>query len=90
MVLEAQKKAVKRQALIERVIKERRAAQMEDDGANKTATHIPWYYEQAFMRMGANQAQAELDPGLWRPTSDGVGEPGPESSGQRQRGCCSM
>jgi len=90
MVLEAQKKAVKRQALIDRVLKERRAAQMEDDGANKREKHIPWYYEQAFMRMGAIQAHAELEGG-WRPTNgEGFGELGPESDGQRQRGCCSM
>jgi class 3 adenylate cyclase len=84
MVLQAQKNAVKRQALIDRVLKERRAAQMQDIGASKTEAHIPWYYEQAFIRMGAIQTQAEMEAG-WRPTTDESGE-----LDQRQQGCCSM
>jgi hypothetical protein len=51
MVLEAQKKAVKRQALIERVLHRDLPGRMEALASKQKAQHIPWYYEQAFRRM---------------------------------------
>ncbi|CAK0848902.1 unnamed protein product [Prorocentrum cordatum] len=91
MVLEAQKKAVKRQALIERVLQERQGSLICDAGAHRTGAHIPWYYEQAFLRMRDVQAQGELSEGGWQPLgTDGTGGSGPEADGQPQRQCCSM
>lgn len=51
MVLEAQKKSVKRQALIDRALWRELPARMEDLARKRNAQHIPWYYEQAFRRM---------------------------------------
>jgi hypothetical protein len=51
MVLESQKKAVKRNALIDRVLKQDLPKRMEDLQAKKSVHHIPWYYEQAMRRM---------------------------------------
>jgi len=51
MVLECQKKSVKRQALIERTLARELPARMEVVAAKKAVQHIPWYYEQAFKRM---------------------------------------
>jgi hypothetical protein len=51
MVLEAQKKAVKRQALIERVLHRDLPGRMKVLAIKQKAQHIPWYYEQAFRRM---------------------------------------
>jgi len=51
MVLECQKKSVKRQALIERTLARELPARMEVVVAKKSVVHIPWYYEQAFKRM---------------------------------------
>lgn len=51
MVLEAQKKSVKRQALIDRALWRELPARMEVLASKRNAQHIPWYYEQAFRRM---------------------------------------
>jgi len=51
MVLECQKKSVKRQALIDRTLARELPARMEVVAAKKAVQHIPWYYEQAFKRM---------------------------------------
>jgi len=51
MVLESQKKSVKRQALIDRSLSRELPARMEVVTAKKAVHHIPWYYEQAFKRM---------------------------------------
>merc|ERR1712039_78191 len=51
MVLEAQKKSVKRQALIDRALGRELPGRMEDLAKKRNAQHIPWYYEQAFRRM---------------------------------------
>jgi len=51
MVLEAQKKAVKRQALIERALGMQLPKRMEELAIKRSAQHVPWYYEQAFRRM---------------------------------------
>lgn len=51
MVLEAQKKSVKRQALIDRTLSRDLPARMEALQSKKSVQHIPWYYEQAFRRM---------------------------------------
>lgn len=51
MVLEAQKKSVKRQALIDRALGRELPGRMEALAHKRTAQHIPWYYEQAFRRM---------------------------------------
>lgn len=51
MVLESQKKSVKRQALIDRSLSRELPARMEVVRAKKAVQHIPWYYEQAFKRM---------------------------------------
>jgi len=45
MVLEAQKKVVKRQALIERALHRDLPARMEQVYAKRLEPHIPWYYE---------------------------------------------
>jgi len=45
MVLEAQKKAVKRQALIDRVLSRDLPARMEEVWTKRREPHIPWYYE---------------------------------------------
>jgi len=45
MVLEAQKKRVKRQALIDRALFRDLPARMEQLYARKLEPHIPWYYE---------------------------------------------
>lgn len=45
MVLEAQKKAVKRQALIDRVLSRDLPARMEEVWSKRREPHIPWYYE---------------------------------------------
>eukprot|EP00933_Yihiella_yeosuensis_P001502 TRINITY_DN10247_c0_g1_i1.p1 TRINITY_DN10247_c0_g1~~TRINITY_DN10247_c0_g1_i1.p1 ORF type:complete len:1054 (+),score=233.58 TRINITY_DN10247_c0_g1_i1:70-3231(+) len=51
MVLEAQKKSVKRQALIDRALSRELPDRMQILLVKKSAQHIPWYYEQAFRRM---------------------------------------
>jgi len=51
MVLECQKKSVKRQALIDRTLARELPGRMEVVAAKKAVQHIPWYYEQAFKRM---------------------------------------
>mmetsp|Transcript_141351 Transcript_141351/g.249490 ORF Transcript_141351/g.249490 Transcript_141351/m.249490 type:complete len:1044 (+) Transcript_141351:183-3314(+) len=51
MVLEAQKKSVKRQALIDRTLNLYLPQRMEALQSKKSVQHIPWYYEQAFRRM---------------------------------------
>mmetsp|Transcript_52533 Transcript_52533/g.94242 ORF Transcript_52533/g.94242 Transcript_52533/m.94242 type:complete len:1050 (-) Transcript_52533:209-3358(-) len=51
MVLEAQKKSVKRNALIDRVLKNDLPERMEQLAAKKSVQHIPWYYERALRRM---------------------------------------
>jgi len=51
MVLESQRKAVKRQALIDRVLCKELPTRMEALASKRSAQHIPWYYEQAFRRM---------------------------------------
>jgi hypothetical protein len=51
MVLEQQKKSVKRQALIDRTLNRELPSRMEVVIAKKAVHHIPWYYEQAFKRM---------------------------------------
>jgi len=51
MVLEAQKKSVKRQALIDRALWRELPGRMEELAKKRQAQHIPWYYEQAFRRM---------------------------------------
>jgi len=51
MVLESQRKAVKRNALIDRVLKQDLPQRMEALVAKKAVHHIPWYYEQAMRRM---------------------------------------
>jgi class 3 adenylate cyclase len=51
MVLEAQKKSVKRQALIDRALSRELPARMHVLEMKRLAQHIPWYYEQAFRRM---------------------------------------
>lgn len=45
MVLEAQKKAVKRQALMERVLAKELPARMTEVKRKKAIQHIPWYYQ---------------------------------------------
>eukprot|EP00933_Yihiella_yeosuensis_P068486 TRINITY_DN7416_c0_g2_i2.p1 TRINITY_DN7416_c0_g2~~TRINITY_DN7416_c0_g2_i2.p1 ORF type:complete len:1045 (-),score=200.64 TRINITY_DN7416_c0_g2_i2:283-3417(-) len=51
MVLEAQKKSVKRNALIDRVLKQDLPERMTALAAKKSVQHIPWYYERALRRM---------------------------------------
>jgi len=51
MVLEAQKKSVKRNALIDRVLKQDLPERMLALSAKKSVQHIPWYYERALRRM---------------------------------------
>lgn len=51
MVLEAQKKSVKRNALIDRVLKQDLPERMAALAAKKSVQHIPWYYERALRRM---------------------------------------
>jgi len=51
MVLEQQRKSVKRQALVDRALSQKLPARMEVLALKKNAQHIPWYYEQAFRRM---------------------------------------
>lgn len=51
MVLEQQKKSVKRQALIDRTLNRELPSRMEVVQQKKSVHHIPWYYEQAFKRM---------------------------------------
>jgi len=51
MVLESQRKAVKRNALIDRVLKQDLPQRMDALVAKKAVHHIPWYYEQAMRRM---------------------------------------
>lgn len=50
MLLEAQKKKVKRQALIERALNRDLPARMEDLEKKKKEPHIPWYYENILTR----------------------------------------
>lgn len=45
MVLEQQKKAVKRQALVERVLAKDLPSRMEEVQRKKAIPHIPWYYQ---------------------------------------------
>jgi hypothetical protein len=51
MVLECQKKSVKRQALIDRTLARELPARLSVLAQKKAVHHIPWYYEQAFKRM---------------------------------------
>lgn len=51
MVLEVQRKSVKRQALIDRALSHELPARLEKVANLKSLQHIPWYYEQAFRRM---------------------------------------
>lgn len=51
MVLEAQRKSVKRNALIDRVLKQDLPERMNALSAKKSVQHIPWYYERALRRM---------------------------------------
>merc|ERR1712048_109513 len=51
MVLEGQRKSVKRNALINRVLVNKLPARMSALAAEKSIQHIPWYYEQAMRRM---------------------------------------
>eukprot|EP00931_Biecheleriopsis_adriatica_P090950 TRINITY_DN64859_c0_g1_i1.p1 TRINITY_DN64859_c0_g1~~TRINITY_DN64859_c0_g1_i1.p1 ORF type:complete len:1150 (+),score=235.68 TRINITY_DN64859_c0_g1_i1:159-3452(+) len=50
MLLEAQKKKVKRQALIERALQRDLPARMEELQQKKLEPHIPWYYENILTR----------------------------------------
>jgi len=45
MILEAQKKAVKRQALMERVLAKDLPLRMEELRRRKAIPHVPWYYQ---------------------------------------------
>jgi len=49
MVLEAQKKVVKRQALIDRALSSYLPGKMEELAAKRNEPHIPWYYENVQM-----------------------------------------
>lgn len=51
MVLEAQKKSVKRNALVDRVLKNDLPERMLRVLALKSVQHIPWYYERVLRRM---------------------------------------
>jgi class 3 adenylate cyclase len=51
MILEAQKKSVKRNALIDRVLRKKLPEKMSARAAEKSVQHIPWYYERALRRM---------------------------------------
>jgi len=51
MLLEAQKKSVKRQALIDRALYRELPSRMKSLYEKRSKPHIPWYYEQAFRRM---------------------------------------
>lgn len=51
MVLEAQRKSVKRNALIDRVLKQDLPDRMMQLQLKKSVQHIPWYYERALRRM---------------------------------------
>jgi len=51
MILETQRKAVKRQALMNRAIARHLPNRMREIQSKRGAGHIPWYYEQAFRRM---------------------------------------
>eukprot|EP00930_Biecheleria_cincta_P063811 TRINITY_DN4933_c0_g2_i1.p1 TRINITY_DN4933_c0_g2~~TRINITY_DN4933_c0_g2_i1.p1 ORF type:complete len:1042 (-),score=195.94 TRINITY_DN4933_c0_g2_i1:241-3366(-) len=51
MVLEAQRKSVKRNALIDRVLKQDLPERMAELSKAKGVQHIPWYYERALRRM---------------------------------------
>jgi len=51
LVLEAKKKSVKRNALIDRVLQNELPERMKEMAAKKNAQHIPWYYERALRRM---------------------------------------
>mmetsp|Transcript_46646 Transcript_46646/g.82231 ORF Transcript_46646/g.82231 Transcript_46646/m.82231 type:complete len:1068 (+) Transcript_46646:153-3356(+) len=55
MVLEAQKKAVKRQALMERVLAKELPARMTEVKRKKAIQHIPWYYQ-------IDQAETKVRP----------------------------
>jgi len=51
MILDTQRKAVKRQALMNRAIARHLPNRMREINSKRGAGHIPWYYEQAFRRM---------------------------------------
>jgi len=51
LVLEARKRSVKRNALIDRVLQSELPKRLAELSAKKSATHIPWYYERALRRM---------------------------------------
>mmetsp|Transcript_7189 Transcript_7189/g.20209 ORF Transcript_7189/g.20209 Transcript_7189/m.20209 type:complete len:1055 (+) Transcript_7189:96-3260(+) len=51
LVLEAKKKSVKRNALIDRVLQSELPERMAELAAKKSAQHIPWYYERALRKM---------------------------------------
>jgi len=57
MVLEAQKKSVKRNALIDRALAKELPEKMRIVASRKSAPHIPWYYEQAIRRMPPKELQ---------------------------------
>lgn len=51
MVLETQRKSVKRQALVNRALSRALPRRMKELKARRKVVHIPWYYEQACKRM---------------------------------------
>jgi len=53
MLLEAQKKVVKRQALIDRTLSRDLPARMEAVYSKRLEPHIPWYYESVLTNKGA-------------------------------------
>mmetsp|Transcript_22095 Transcript_22095/g.50520 ORF Transcript_22095/g.50520 Transcript_22095/m.50520 type:complete len:1076 (-) Transcript_22095:84-3311(-) len=52
MVLEGQRKSVKRNALINRVVQAKLPERLDKLAAEQGKQHIPWYYEEAMRRMG--------------------------------------
>merc|ERR1712190_582531 len=55
MVLEGQKKVVKRQALIDRALAKALPARMEELNTKKQEPHIPWYYENLLPKPGSKE-----------------------------------
>lgn len=51
MVLDSQRRSVKRNALIDRVLKQEMPQRLKEMAAKKSVTHVPWYYERAMRRM---------------------------------------
>jgi len=60
MVLEMQKKSVKRQALVDRVLSRDLPERMDQLGETQNQQHIPWYYEEAFRRMAEQQKNGDV------------------------------